>query len=126
MADKKILIIEDNLLNLELAQDLLELSGYRVISATRAKAGIELARSESPDLILMDIRLSGINGLDAIKLLKQEPSTQRIPVVVLTADAMPGDRQKALECGSVGYIPKPIDTRKFASQVTDYLYAGKA
>ena len=127
MADnQKILIIEDNQLNLELAQDLLEMSGYQVISATMAEAGIVLAKSEIPDLILMDIRLPGINGLDAIKLLKQDPSTQHIPVVVLTADAMAGTRQKALECGSAGYIPKPIDTRQFASQVADYLYAGKA
>ncbi len=85
-----------------------------------------MAKSEIPDLILMDIRLPGISGLDAIKLLKQEPSTQHIPVVVLTANAMAGDRQRALDCGSAGYIPKPINTRQFASQVANYLYAGKA
>ena len=96
MADnQKILIIEDNQLNLELAQDLLEMSGYQVISATMAEAGIVLAKSEIPDLILMDIRLPGINGLDAIKLLKQDPSTQHIPVVVLTANAMAGDPAKS-------------------------------
>lgn len=126
MADKKILIIEDNLINLEMVQDLLESYGYQVLSATMAETGIELAKSEIPDLILMDIRLPGISGLDAIKLLKQEPSTQHIPVVVLTANAMAGDREKALECGSAGYMPKPINTRQFASQVANYLYAGKA
>lgn len=126
MAGKKILIVEDNLLNLELVQDLLELSGYQVLAATMAEDGIEIAKSEIPDLILMDIRLPGINGLDAIKMLKQHPSTRDIPVVALTANAMPGDRQKALECGSAGYIPKPINTRQFPAQIADYLRAGKA
>jgi CheY-like chemotaxis protein len=126
MPGKKILIVEDNLVNLELTQDLLELSGYRVLAATLAEDGIEIAKSEIPDLILMDIGLPGINGFDAIKLLKQEPATRDIPVVVLTADAMPEDRQKTLECGAAGYISKPINTRQFASQVADYLQVSKA
>jgi two-component system cell cycle response regulator DivK len=125
VALKKILIIEDNLLNLELVQDLLELSGYQVLSATMAEAGLELAKSENPDLILMDIRLPGLNGLEAIMLLKQAPPTQHIPVVALTADAMPSDRQRALAYGAAGYILKPIDTRQFASQVADFLNPGK-
>ena len=126
MAGEKILIIEDNPLNLELAQDLLELAGYRVLSAPRAEMGIEIAMSEIPDLILMDIRLPGMNGLEAIRLLKQDNLTKRIPIVALTANAMPGEEERALQGGSVGYITKPINTRQFASQVADYLSAGKA
>jgi CheY-like chemotaxis protein len=126
MAGEMILIIEDNPLNLELAQDLLELAGYRVLSAPIAEMGIEIAMSEIPDLILMDIRLPGMNGLEAIRLLKQDNLTKRIPIVALTANAMPGEEEKALQGGSVGYITKPINTRQFASQVADYLSAGKA
>jgi CheY-like chemotaxis protein len=126
MAGEKILIIEDNPLNLELAQDLLELAGYRVLSAPIAEMGIEIAMSEIPDLILMDIRLPGMNGLEAIRLLKQDNLTKRIPIVALTANAMPGEEERALQGGSVGYITKPINTRQFASQVADYLSAGKA
>jgi len=126
MAGEKILIIEDNPLNLELAQDLLELAGYRVLSAPLAEMGIEIAMSEIPDLILMDIRLPGMNGLEAIRLLKQDNLTKRIPIVALTANAMPGEEERALQGGSVGYITKPINTRQFASQVADYLSAGKA
>ena len=126
MAGEKILIIEDNPLNLELAQDLLELAGYRVLSAPIAETGIEIAMSEIPDLILMDIRLPGMNGLEAIRLLKQDNLTKRIPIVALTANAMPGEEERALQGGSVGYITKPINTRQFASQVADYLSAGKA
>ena len=126
MAGEKILIIEDNPLNLELAQDLLELAGYRVLSAPLAETGIEIAMSEIPDLILMDIRLPGMNGLEAIRLLKQDNLTKRIPIVALTANAMPGEEERALQGGSVGYITKPINTRQFASQVADYLSAGKA
>jgi two-component system cell cycle response regulator DivK len=126
MAGEMILIIEDNPLNLELAQDLLELAGYRVLSAPLAEMGIEIAMSEIPDLILMDIRLPGMNGLEAIRLLKQDNLTKRIPVVALTANAMPGEKERALQGGSVGYITKPINTRQFASQVADYLSTGKA
>jgi len=126
MAGEMILIIEDNPLNLELAQDLLELAGYRVLSAPIAEMGIEIAMSEIPDLILMDIRLPGMNGLEAIRLLKQDNLTKRIPIVALTANAMPGEEERALQGGSVGYITKPINTRQFASQVADYLSAGKA
>ena len=126
MAGEKILIIEDNPLNLELAQDLLELAGYRVLSAPIAEMGIKIAMSEIPDLILMDIRLPGMNGLEAIRLLKQDNLTKRIPIVALTANAMPGEEERALQGGSVGYITKPINTRQFASQVADYLSAGKA
>jgi CheY-like chemotaxis protein len=126
MAGEMILIIEDNPLNLELAQDLLELAGYRVLSAPLAEMGIEIAMSEIPDLILMDIRLPGMNGLEAIRLLKQDNLTKRIPIVALTANAMPGEEERALQGGSVGYITKPINTRQFASQVADYLSAGKA
>lgn len=126
MANRKILIIEDHPVNLELVQILLEKQGYEVFAAARAEPGIELAKAERPDLILMDMRLPGLSGLDAVKLLKQEPATQNIPVVVLTGDIMLQDRQVALNNGFSGYIAKPIDTREFATLVAGYLEAGAA
>lgn len=126
MADKNILIIEDIPANLELSQDLLELAGYQVLAATMAEDGIEIARNEIPDLILMDIRLPGIDGYEAIKLLQQDHVTRHIPIVVLTSSAIPEDMPKALAAGAVGYITKPIDTRQFVSLIADYLKTGKA
>ena len=112
MAGQKILIVEDNLMNIELATDLLEASGYVVIQAGMAEEGIGLARAELPDLILMDISLPGMDGLEATAVLKQDPATKGINVVAMTAHAMKGDEEKALAAGCSGYITKPIDTRE--------------
>lgn len=121
MADEKILVIEDQPLNMELVRDLLEMGGYAVLQTTNAEEGLVLARAELPDLILMDIGLPDMDGLTAIRKLKEDPATQRIPVVALTAHAMKGDREKAQEAGCAGYLTKPIDTRTFVQQVRDYL-----
>ncbi len=121
MAGQKILIVEDNLMNMELATDLLEASGYVVIQAMVAEDGIELARAESPDLILMDISLPGMDGLEATGVLKQDPATKDINVVVLTAHAMKGDEEKVLAAGCDGYITKPIDTREFPKTVARFI-----
>ena len=117
----KILIVEDNLMNLDLARDLLELAGYEVIQATTAYDGIMTAQQETPDLILMDIGLPGMDGLAATAILKQTTKTRNIPVIVLTAHAMQGDEQKALAAGCLAYMIKPIDTRNFAQTITRYL-----
>lgn len=121
MAGEKILIIEDNLMNMELATDLLEAAGYVVIQAGIAEKGIELARAGSPDLILMDISLPGMDGLEATRVLKQDPATKDISVVAMTAHAMKGDEEKALAAGCAGYITKPIDTRAFSKTVARFI-----
>jgi CheY-like chemotaxis protein len=116
-----ILIVEDNPMNMELATDLLEIAGYTVLQAGTAEEGVRLAKAETPDLILMDVRLPGMDGLTATGLLKQDPTTAHIPVFALTAQAMKGDQEKALEAGCNGYITKPIDTREFPGQVASAL-----
>ncbi len=121
MADKKILIVEDNPMNLELATDLLEASGYVIIQAGTAEEGIKLASAEFSDLILMDIGLPGMDGLEATGVLKQDPTTKDIPVIAMTAHAMKGDEEKALTAGCAGYITKPIDTREFSKTVTRFI-----
>jgi len=121
MAGEKILIVEDNLMNMELATDLLEASGYVVIQAVTAEEGIKLARAELPDLILMDISLPGMDGLEATAVLKQDPATKGINVVAMTAHAMKGDEEKALAAGGSGYITKPIDTREFPKTVARFI-----
>ncbi len=121
MAGEKILIVEDNPMNLELATDLLEAAGYVVIQAGTAEEGIKLARDEFPDLILMDVGLPGMDGLEATGVLKQDPATKDIPVIAITAHAMKGDEEKALAAGCAGYITKPIDTRAFPKMVTRFI-----
>jgi len=118
---KKILLVEDNPLNMELAADILEQAGHEVIEATSAEKGIQLAKSAVPDLILMDTSLPGMDGLAATRILQADPVTEKIPVVSLTAHAMSGDEQKALAAGCVGYVIKPINTRTFAESIARFL-----
>lgn len=118
---KKILLIEDDPQSLELAADLLEVQGYRVVPARTAQEALELAGIHLPDLVLLDLQLPGMDGLALARLLKQDPATQGIPVVAMTAYALPGDRERVLEAGCDGYIPKPIDTRQFVKLVADLL-----
>ena len=117
MAGEKILLVEDNPVNMELATDLLEVAGYEVFQAGTAEEGCQLAKTVAPDLILMDVRLPGMDGLTATSLLKQDAATSAIPIIALTAQAMKGDQEKALEAGCDGYITKPIDTREFPKEV---------
>jgi CheY-like chemotaxis protein len=121
MAKKKILVIEDNTLNLKLVRSLLMLEDYQVVEADNAETGIELAKEQQPDLILMDIQLPGMDGLSATRELKTDPEVKGIPVIALTAYAMLGDEQKALEAGCVGYIPKPLDTKEFPNIISRFL-----
>jgi CheY-like chemotaxis protein len=121
MTQNRILIIEDNLLNLELATDLLEANGFVVSSAQTAEEGLRLARELSPDLILMDFSLPGMDGLTATKNLKADPATHHLTVVGLTANAMKGDAESALAAGCDGYLTKPIDTRTFIATVTGFI-----
>ena len=118
---KRILIIEDNVANMELAADLLEIAGFDVLQAPTAEIGLDLARSQAPDLIVMDIGLPGMDGLEATRILKGDPTTQHIPILGASSHAMKGDQEKALAVGCDGYITKPIDTRVFADMVTRFL-----
>ena len=120
MANGKVLLIEDNPLNMELAVDLLELGGHEVLTATTAEEGIELAQKEIPDLILMDISLPGMDGLEATRILKKDEKLKDIPIVAMSAHAMKGDKEKAMEAGCVGYITKPIDTKSFVESVKEF------
>jgi len=113
---QRILIVEDNPMNMELA-------GFLVLPATTAEEGLVLARTELPDLILMDIGLPGMDGLEATRRLKQDPATAHIPVVAVSASVMSGDETKAFVAGCCAYISRPIDTRQFAKTVASYLAA---
>lgn len=121
MAQPTILIIEDNETNLELATALLETKGFAIISARTAEEGLRLAQQELPDLILMDFSLPGMDGLTAIRSLKANPATRHLAVIGLTANAMKGDEEIALEAGCNGYLTKPIDTRTFASTIKNFI-----
>jgi CheY-like chemotaxis protein len=121
MAGEKILVVEDNPVNMELTADILGAAGYTVLQAENAERGLALAQVEKPALILMDVRLPGMDGLSATEILKGEAETREIPVVALTAHAMKGDEEKALAAGCEGYITKPIDTRTLPREVAGFL-----
>ena len=121
MTGNKILIIEDNILNLELATDLLEANGFVVASAPTAEEGLRLAREMLPDLVLMDFGLPGMDGLSATKNLKTDPATRHLTIVGLTAHAMMGDEELALNAGCDGYLTKPINTRTFVATVKKFV-----
>lgn len=123
MSSPKILIIEDNLLNLELATDLLEAHGFQVAAAQTAEEGLRLAREQLPDLVLMDFALPGMDGLSATRHLKAHPATRHLTVVGLTAHAMKGDETVAREAGCDGYLTKPINTRTFIDTITGFINA---
>jgi len=116
-----ILVVEDNAANLKLAAFLLESAGHTVISARDAEAGLTLARSEHPALMLMDIQLPGMDGLVATGLLKADEATRGIPVIALTALAMKGDEERIRAAGCDGYIAKPLSYKEFLGTVSSHL-----
>ena len=117
----KILIVEDNPANMKLAVMLLKAANYTVLSATDAEAALSLARSERLDLILMDVQLPGMDGLQAVALLKRDEATRAIPVIALTALAMKGDEERIRAAGYDGYIAKPIRRQKFLATIAAQL-----
>jgi two-component system cell cycle response regulator DivK len=117
----KVLIIEDNATNMTLAIFLLQSVGHSVLSASDAEAGLALARAEQPNLILMDIQLPGMDGLEATALLKGNAETRAIPVIALTALAMKGDEARIRAAGCDGYIAKPMRYTDFLKTVADQL-----
>lgn len=118
---KRILIVEDNALNLGLATEVLGAHGYIVLQARTAEEGLRLARSDRPDLILLDVRLPGMDGLAAVRDLKEDARTSAIPTVAMTAQAMTGDEAEARLAGFDAYVTKPIDTRTLPRLVTRLL-----
>ena len=116
-----ILIVEDNASNMKLATTLLESAGHTVLCVTTAEAGLALARAERPSLILMDVQLPGMDGLQATALLKQDATTRAIPVIALTALAMKGDEERIRAAGCDGYIAKPMRYREFLATVAEHL-----
>ncbi len=117
----KILIVEDNPANLTLATFLLESAGHTVLSATDAETGLVMARDKSPNLILMDIQLPGMDGLNAVSLLKRDEATRAIPVIALTALAMKGDEERIRASGFDDYVAKPLRYKEFLATVAAQL-----
>ena len=112
-----ILIVEDNEKNMKLVRDVLQVKGYATIEAGSAEDGIRLAKEQKPDLILMDIQLPGMNGIEALGVLRSGPETAGIPVVAVTASVMPQDRNKITEAGFNAYVGKPINLKEFLDTV---------
>ena len=112
-----VLIVEDNERNLKLVRDVLQVKGYTTLEAGTAEDGIRLAAERKPDLILMDIQLPGMNGIDALRALRSDPSTATIPVVAVTASVMQQDRKQITEAGFNGYVGKPINIKEFLGAV---------
>ncbi|HMS44732.1 MAG TPA: response regulator [Alphaproteobacteria bacterium] len=120
---KKILIVEDNELNMRLFNDLLEAQGYEIIQARQGIEALKQARQHLPDLILMDIQLPEISGLEVTKWIKEDEELKTIPVIAVTAFAMKGDEQRIRESGCEGYIAKPISIGSFLETVKKQLEA---
>jgi CheY-like chemotaxis protein len=120
-----ILVVDDNDAGQLLVRTVLELEGFRVDSASSSEEVLERLNVCRPDLILMDVQLPRQDGLALTRQLKADPSTDAIPVVALTANAMAGDREQALAAGCIGYISKPIDTRILGDQVREFLSADR-
>ena len=112
-----ILIVEDNEKNMKLVRDVLQVKGYATVEAGTAEDGIRLALERNPELILMDIQLPGMNGIEALGVLRANPATAAIPVIAVTASVMQQDRKQITEAGFDGYVGKPINLKEFLDAV---------
>jgi CheY-like chemotaxis protein len=126
MPGRRILVVEDNPLNLKLVRDVLTAFEYDVVEAHSGEEGVELAGTCSPDLVLMDLQLPGIDGYEALRLLRQDPRLGSVPVVAVTAFAMKEDRERTAREGFDGYLGKPISVRALPEQVNAFLNNGRA
>jgi CheY-like chemotaxis protein len=117
MAGEHILVVEDNAMNMKLVRDVLQATGYSTLEATTGEDAVELARTLEPALVLMDIQLPGIDGIEALARLRGDERTSTIPVVALTAQAMRGDRERFLDDGFDGYLSKPVDVTELLNAV---------
>jgi two-component system cell cycle response regulator len=121
MEKKTILVVEDNAFNMKLVRSLLKIGGYNIIEAVTAEEGLELLKTHRPHLILMDIQLPGMDGLEASRQIQTDPDIKDIPILALTAYAMKGDEQKVRDAGCIGYISKPLDTKGFIKTLQTHL-----
>ena len=121
MAGELILIVEDNEKNRKLMRDVLQFKGYQTVETETAEAGIRVAQESNPSVILMDLQLPGMNGLEALSRLRAEPGTRAIPVIAVTASAMTHDRERILAAGFDGYQTKPISVKEFLETVRQVL-----
>ncbi len=112
-----VLIVEDNEKNMKLARDVLQAKGYNTVEAVTGEEGVKLAREKVPDLVLMDIQLPGINGIEAFRQIRGDPATRSIPVVALTASVTPTDRSAIAAAGFDAFLGKPINLKEFAETV---------
>ena len=120
-----VLIVEDNDKNLKLARDLLQFAGLRTLEAMTAEDGIALAQRDRPNIVLMDIQLPGMDGIAALRKLREDERTAAIPVVALTASVMKSDRERFDAAGFDGFMQKPVDVRTFASEVHRFSTQGR-
>ena len=117
----KILIVEDNEMNRDMLSRRLERKGYDVVMAEDGKKGVDMSKSENPDLILMDLSLPVMDGWEATSTIKADEKTKSIPIIVLTAHAMAGDREKALDAGADEYDTKPIDFKRLLGKIKEFI-----
>ncbi|MDQ2981593.1 MAG: response regulator [Actinomycetota bacterium] len=120
MLGERVLIVEDNGKNMKLVRDVLQATGYSTLEATTGEEAVELALSQAPALVLMDVQLPGIDGVEALERMRQNERTASIPVLALTAQAMSGDRERFLEAGFNGYLSKPIDVAELIQVVQEH------
>jgi two-component system cell cycle response regulator DivK len=120
MAGERVLVVEDNDKNMKLFRDVLQASGYSTFEATTGEEAVELALVHEPALVLMDVQLPGIDGVEALEKLRQDERTASIPVLALTAQAMSGDRERFLEAGFDGYLAKPVDVGELIEAVREH------
>ncbi len=121
MAGELILMVEDNPLNAKLIRDFLLAMGYQLIESTTAEEGLQLVRERRPDIILLDIRLPGMDGITALGELKRDEATRQIPVIAVTASVMPADREEILAAGFDGYQAKPISVKELLAEIQSLL-----
>ena len=118
---KKVLVVDDNANNLLLEKDLLEVAGFEVFIAENAASGIDIARNEKPDLIVMDVRLPDMRGTEAARILRQDKATSDIPIVFVTASVMAEGKEEISDIDNTGFIGKPINTRTFVEDIIKYM-----
>jgi two-component system, cell cycle response regulator DivK len=121
---ERVLIVEDNEKNMKLVRDVLQATGYGTLEATTGEEAVELALSHAPALVLMDVQLPGINGVETLERMRQNERTASIPVLALTAQAMSGDRERFLDAGFDGYLAKPVDVRALIEAVREHCNRG--
>jgi two-component system, cell cycle response regulator DivK len=120
-----VLIVEDNEKNMKLARDVLQAKGYATLEAVTGEEGVRLAKEGKPDLVLMDIQLPGINGIEALRQIRMEPAMAKVPVVAFTASVTPTDRSQIQAAGFDGFLSKPINLKEFIALVESLVQRGR-